>query len=104
MMEAIKEKDMKKGGRVQFFEEKTPYKVRAVGERYAVCTRPFNLQRTVIYSVIDFKMNIRGTENLVFGMGAETDEQCEEMLQRLESGESEISHRNNVPLHFVVIG
>ena len=94
---------MKKGDRVRFFEEKTPYKVRAMGKRYAVCTRPYNPQRTVIYTILDFEHSIRGTENLVFGMGAETDKECEEMLQRLESGESEISHRNNVPLNFIVI-
>lgn len=31
-------------------------------------------------------------------MGAETKEQCEEMLERLTQGETEVSHRNRVPL------
>ena len=31
-------------------------------------------------------------------MGAETDEDCNEMLERLTTGETEISHRNNVEL------
>jgi hypothetical protein len=38
-------------------------------------------------------------ENLVFGMGAETREECEEMLERLTQGRSDISHRNRVELN-----
>ena len=92
---------IKKGSKITFVEEKRPYVVRAIGKRYAVCTKPFNPKHTVLYTVIDIDKKIRGTENLVFGMGAETDEDCNEMLQRLESGESEVSHRNRVPLLIV---
>lgn len=86
------------GSKIKFAEEKQRYTVQALGKRYAVCTKPFNAQKTVIYSVVDFEEQVRGTENLVFGMGAETKEQCEEMLDRLESGETEVSHRNRIPL------
>jgi hypothetical protein len=51
-----------------------------------------------LYTIIDFKQQIRGTENLIFCMGFETDEQCEEALQRLVNRESEITRRNRVPL------
>lgn len=94
---------MKVGGRIKFLEEKTPYKIRALSNYFAVCTRPYNPQRTVIYTVLDFRKSIRGTENVVFCMGAETDEDCQEMLQRFESGESEVSHRNNIPLNYCVL-
>lgn len=89
---------MKKGDKVKFEREKQRFTVRAIGKRYAVCTKPFNPKKTVLYTVIDFKEKVRGTENLVFGMGAETDEHCQEMLERLESGETEVSHRNRVSL------
>lgn len=87
---------VKKGDKILFVEESKPYKVRAVGDRYIICTKPYNLKHTGLYTIIDKQENVRGTENLVFCMGAETDEQCENMLERLEKGESEISRRNTV--------
>jgi len=108
--------DLAVGRRVKFAEEKRPYVVQACDSRYAVCTKPFNPRRTVLYTVIDLEENVRGTENLIFGMGAETKEQCEDMLDRLngrpDSGDrsllgtayeqaptrTEVSHRNRIPL------
>ncbi len=90
------------GDKVKFKGETMRYAVRAAGERFAVCTKPFNPKRTVIYTVVDFERKVRGTENLIFGFGAETDEQCREMLARLESGQTEVSHRNFVPLEIEV--
>ena len=88
-----------KGDKVKFVGEKQRYTVRACNYRFAICTKPFNLKRTVIYTIVDFKEWIRGTENLIFGAGAETDPQCRRMLRRLTKGETKISHRNNIPLH-----
>jgi len=87
--------------RLWFDDEKKPYKVKAANERYAVCTKPFNLHHTVIYTIIDIFNGIRGTEDLVFCAGFETTTLCEEALLRLISGESEISRRNNIPLNIV---
>ena len=95
---------MKVGDKVWFAEEKRPYRIRAMGERYAVCTKSFNPRHTVLYTVIDIVEQVRGTENLVFCMGAETDKQCEEMLERLEDGKTEVSHRNRIPLMFAEKG
>jgi hypothetical protein len=102
---------LKVGSKVKFASEKRPYTVQASSERYAVCTKPFNPQHTVLYTVIDFKDNVRGTENLIFGMGAETRELCEEMLKRLTAPcehldmddvicdcRTEVSHRNRIAL------
>lgn len=86
------------GAKVKFAEEKQRFTIRAVNVAFAVCTKPFNAKKTVLYTIIDWELNIRGTENLILGMGAETDEECEEMLNRLTTGESEVSHRNNIPL------
>lgn len=88
----------KVGEKVKFTSENRRYTVRAAGERFAVLNKPFNPKKTVIYTVVDLQEGVRGTENLVFGMGAETPEQCAEMLKRLESGQTEVSHRNRVNL------
>jgi len=84
--------------KIKFLEEKQRYTVRCCNDRYAICTKPFNCKKTVLYTIIDFQKNIRGTENLIFCMGFETDEQCKEALERLTKGESEVSYRNRVPL------
>lgn len=86
------------GSKIKFEEERQSYTVRASNIHFTICTKPFNAKKTVLYTIIDWYQNIRGAENLIFGFGAETDEQCNEMLERLTQGRSEISHRNNIPL------
>ena len=90
--------DCQIGTKIWFIEEKRPYKVRAKNNRYLVCTKPLNIHKTVLYTVVDLQENIRGTENLIFGMGAETDEDCIEMIERLGT-ETEVSYRNRVELN-----
>ncbi len=84
----------KVGDKIKFAGQRQRYTVQACDDRFVICTKPFNLKKTVIYTVIDFERGVRGTENLVFGMGAETQEQCQEMLERLQHGETEVSYRN----------
>lgn len=96
------------GAKVKFRSEKLRYTVQASDERFAVCTKPFNAQNTVLYAIIDFQEKVRGPENLIFGMGAETREQCEEMLERLngrdeESLHTEVSHRHRCDLDIEII-
>lgn len=83
------------GTKVKFAGEKQRYTVQASNVAFAVCTKPFNAQKTVLYCIIDWGNKVRGTENLVFGLGAETKQQCEEMLQRLTAGKTEVSHRRS---------
>ena len=95
--------DVKVGDFLTFEEERLKYEVQARSARYLVCTKPFNPKRTVLYTVVDLADGVRGTENLVFGAGAETREQCEEMIARLEGrGQTEfateVSYRNRIPL------
>lgn len=80
--------------KLKFAEEKQRYTIQASNRFYSVCTKPFNLKKTVLYTIVDWRNSIRGTENLIFGFGAETREQCEEMLNRITNAESDISHRN----------
>lgn len=86
------------GSKIKFPKEKQQYTVQASNHFFSICTKPFNARKTVLYTIINWHEQIRGTENLVFGMGAETKEQCEEMLERLTQGETDISHRNYVKL------
>lgn len=92
-----------KGDKIWFYGERLPYKVRTCNDRYIICTKPFNPKRTVLYTIIDLHEQIRGTENLIFCMGFETDEQCEKALYRLITGESEVSHRNRVKLEILKV-
>lgn len=43
------------GDRVWFLEQARPYKVQAISAsgRYLVCTKPFSVKRTVLYTVVD---------------------------------------------------
>jgi hypothetical protein len=82
------------GMKIKFSKEKQKYTVQASNRFYSVCTKPFNAKKTVLYTIIDWYNQLRGTEDVTFGMGAETKEQCEEMLDRLTNGETNISSRN----------
>jgi hypothetical protein len=83
------------GARVYVPNERRGYKVMARSDRYAVCTKPHF--STVLYFILDNVELVRGPENLIFGLGAETQEQCEQMIMRLEVGDTEVSHRRRVP-------
>lgn len=89
------------GAKVWFDNEKCPYTVRASNVAFCVCTKPFAAQKTVLYTIIDWERGVRGPEDLIFGLGAETPRQCREMLGRLTTGESEISYRNNREIRIV---
>ena len=87
------------GSKIKFPNEKQKYTVISSNRFFSVCTKPFNAQKTVLYTVIDWYNQLRGAEDLVFGMGAETKEDCDSMLERLTMGESDISSRNFVNLN-----
>jgi len=117
----MKNQKLKKGQEVYFIGEKLPMKVKELSEKFAICTRKLNkrqdaglLHRQVetgayisfteayndqkeemIYTIIDFKNNIRGAHNLVIG-GCDFKDQKEmkDFLIDLENGEVEISYRN----------
>lgn len=89
------------GAKIWFRGEKQGYTVRASNVAFCVLTKPFNAQKTVLHTIIDWESDVRGAENLIFGMGAETDKECQEMLDRLTNGESEVSGRNYVDLDII---
>lgn len=91
-------KDLKVGDPVFVPNEVRPYRVKCRDDRFIICTKPFNPQRTVMYFIIDLERYVRGTDNSVFCQGYETQEQCEERLRDLQSGRLEVSYRNYVPI------
>lgn len=96
----------KVGDKIKFAEDKQRYTIQACDERFLICTKPFNPKKTVLYTIVDLKENIRGPDNLVFCMGYETREDCEENLKRLQEGapddvygEMKVSHRQRIELN-----
>lgn len=89
---------IKQGDKIYVPGEVRPYRVRCRDDRYIICTKPYNPQRTVMYFIIDLEEQVRGPDNQVFCSGYETQEQCEERLRELQSGYIEVSRRNCVPL------
>lgn len=86
------------GDKVYFPNEKKPYTVRARDERFIICTKPFNPQHTVLYTIIDLKYKWRGPDDMVFCSGYESDEDCAKRLAELQSGEIEVSARRGIRL------
>lgn len=86
------------GDKIFIPTQKKPFRVRARDERYIICTKPYNPQKTVLYFIIDLVDKQRGPDNMIFCSGYESDEDCAERLKELQSGKIEISRRNGIPL------
>ena len=87
------------GSKIKFEEERPYYEVKALTKRFAICIRPnYKDKDAPIYSIIDFKKNIRGADNRVFCTGYTDLEHIVHNLAELEKGDLEISYRNNIPL------
>lgn len=88
---------LEKGQRVWFSDGKKSFKVREANERFAICTQPYNFKpETVIYTIIDFERNVRGMDNMVFGMhDYYSDEDCAEAFKELNEGVFEVSYKHS---------
>ena len=92
---------MQVGDKIYFKEEKRPYRIKAMSDRYLICTKPFNLQHTVIYTIVDLKENIRSTNNLVFNIYDYKDQNdIDQCLKDLEDPKHccGLSRRNHIKL------
>ena len=87
------------GSKIKFVEEKQKYTIMASNACFLICNKPFNAKKTVLYTIVDRKEKIRGVESLIFGFGAKTKKECEEMLERLTEGTTQISQRNRIKLN-----
>jgi len=116
---------LKQNQKVFFKNENLPYNVMAVSEQYAVVSRKldkivddnlllfevkrgsypteeiaFNANKeNPVYSILDFKNNIKAPHNKVFNdFDMFKVEDCQNLINSLEKGETELSHRNRVDL------
>jgi hypothetical protein len=92
------------GDKVKFLSDKRPYMVRAISRdgRFVICTKPFNLRRTVLYTVIDFDTGRRGPDNYG-GLGYETPEQITSAMARFDEGDAEVTVRYDVYLDIELV-
>lgn len=86
------------GDKVYVPNEKYPYRVRARDDRYIICTKPYNLQRTVLYFIVDLVDKWRAPDDRLFCMGYESDEHCKARLKELQEGTIKLSVRRGTPL------
>lgn len=90
------EKTMKKGQRVKFNDDRRIFFVRESNERFTILTYPH--EDSVMYTIIDHEKNIRGTDNMVFCNGYETDRDVRFNMIALLRNKMSISYRNRVEL------
>lgn len=81
------------GDRLRFAEEKRSYTVRAVSDRWVICTKPFAARQSVIYTVLDLHHQVRGVDNHVLSLGYETDDDCIHALAQFLGGTAALSSR-----------
>lgn len=92
--------DLKKGSKVFFLDEKQGMTIKAINNRYAIVTKPFNAKRTVIYSMLDFQEEIKAPNNMVFNnYDYAKQEDIDQCLKDLEDGVIELSQRRKAPLN-----
>lgn len=76
------------GDKVALSDTKRKWTVRGVTRagRFVILTQPFNLKRTVLYTVIDFDRGVRGRDDM-YGVGYETDEDIASALHQFQHTE-----------------
>lgn len=95
----MRQSGIKVNDKVYFSSEKAPYTVKAFDGRYAICTKPYNFKKTVMYTIVDFKEDKRSTNNLVFNIyDYKVQKDIDQCLKDLRSGEIQLSRRNSIGL------
>lgn len=85
------------GTKVQFAESKRWWRVRAVSEdsNFVILTSPFNLKKTVQYTIIDNRRGVRGPDDRIFSNGYESDEDINARLSELVAGSISVSKKTS---------
>mgnify|MGYP000858721777 FL=1 len=92
-------KGLKVGDKIKFINEKQRYTIKAKSDRFIICTKPFNLKKTCLYTIIDLERMVRGANDRVFNpYNYMIQDDINECLSDLESGKVEVSYRNCVSL------
>ena len=91
--------NLRVGDKIKFQHEKQKYTIKAKSDRYLICTKPFNLKKTCLYTIVDLERLVRGTNDRIFNpYDYMIQEDIDECLNDLESGDIEVAHRNYVKL------
>jgi hypothetical protein len=98
MVNDMTENTYQVGDLIRFPEDRRPYRVRARSDRYLICTKPFNLFHTVLYTIVDFERQERGPGDKIFNGPYETDVDCAARMAELSSGQLGVSRRHGIPL------
>lgn len=94
------------GEKIRFAEDRKPYTVKAISERFAILTRPVKHkgEKTVLYTIVDIEEMIRGPNDWVLNpYDYKTDEGIAECMTHLNKAEGEemkahLSRRHSIPL------
>lgn len=86
--------------KVKLSEERQRYTIMAHDDRFFIMTKPFNAQRTYLYTIADLKRGVRGPCDLIFGLPCDVNtlEGAAEALDKIQAGEMEVSSRRCVDL------
>lgn len=89
----------KVGDKIVFAEDKQKYTIKARDGRWAICTKPLNLRKTVFYTIIDFDTDMRGPNDFIFNpYDYATKEGIHLCMKDLLSGECVLSGRRSIRL------
>lgn len=87
------------GDKIKFLREGHAYTVKGRNDRYLICTKPFNVKKTYIYTIVDLEEQVRGRDNYTLGRyDYSVPEEVEECLIHLASGVTAVSYKYRVPL------
>ena len=92
--EYIKNLSYSIGDKIKFKNEKRPYKITACNNRYILAVKPFNLQHTYLYVLVDIKEMVRGADNFKCYGDYSNLKEAAEILKLCDKGEIEVSYRN----------
>jgi len=85
--------------KILFKDEPHPFIVKSNKGRYAICTKPYNPKKTVIYTIVDFDKDIRSTvSNVLSPYDFNTQEDIDKCMEDLFSGKTYLSLRNQIKL------
>lgn len=89
----------KVGDKIKFESERLRYTVIGITPRYAVCIKPFNLKKTYLYTIVDFRYKMRGPDSFLFGLYNHKDPaDLQKCLEDLDSGDCELSRKHSIKL------
>lgn len=91
---------MKVGDKIRMEGERQRYTVQAFDDRLVIMTKPFNAQKTYLYTIADRERQERGPIGLIFGLPehVDTPDSAAKVLEMMNTEGWEVSHRKSVPL------